>query len=109
MEQMPAPAQGQEQAPAEGQQGGDPTKAFQDLVTGISDGFAMLSQIAQEINPEGAQQLQAINDQYQQVVQQIMSGGAQGGAPAEGGQGMSSPEAGGAPGAMPMSHGMRRG
>jgi hypothetical protein len=103
---MPPEAQPQaaapQGAPAEG--GGSPEQAFQELVTGISDGFAMLSSIAQEISPDGAQKLSALNDQYQSIIQEIMAGGQ--GAPA--GPGMASPEAGGS-GAVPMSHGMKRG
>lgn len=90
---MPSPAD----KPAD--TAGGPDK-FGELVTNLSDGLSMLTQLASQVDPETAQGFDQINQQFQQLV----SGMAQkmgGGAPAPAGQGMSSPEAGGAAGAKP--------
>ena len=101
-------AQAPEAAPAEGGGGAD---QFTDLITNISDGLAMLTDAISSsgMAPDAAKALQGLNDQYKQIVDQLMasSGGDSaepppGSAP-QAAPGMGSPEAAGAKGgAVPV-------
>ncbi len=89
-----------EQAQDAAEQGGGQDQ-FAELVSNLSDGLSMLTQLASQVDPESAQGFDQINQQFQGLVQgmaQKMGGGQP---PSPGGQGMASPEAGGNPGAKP--------
>lgn len=91
MEQMPPQAA----APSSGGEGGSPADSLKNLVGNISNGLSVLGEVAAEAGMgDGFLQL---NQQFQSLVEQMMSGGAEGAAPAEGqGTGIVSPEAGAA-------------
>lgn len=92
---MPPQEAPAEAAPAEGGQ-----DQFAELVSNLSDGLSMLSQLASQVDSESAQAFDQINQQFQGAVEgmaQKMGGGQQ---PAPQGQGMASPEQG-ASGAKP--------
>lgn len=102
----PAPDQGQAAPPDAGSQdsGGSGQDQFTQLVSNLADGLTMLTQLAQQIDPASAQGFDQLNKQFQDQVSQLSQKLGQGGggqAPAPAGQGMSSPEAGGAAGAKP--------
>lgn len=78
---MPPAAPGA--APAEG--GAD---QFTELVTNISNAMGMLAEAAGSMNPGAGEKLNALSDQFQSVVGELMSGAA----PQAGGQ--VSPEVG---------------
>jgi hypothetical protein len=102
MMQDQAPQEGQ--APAEGQEGGDPAEAIAGIASTVNEGLQMLSQALGQIKgPEVAKQLQAITQAFQKIVGEAMGGaGGEGQAPADGG--MDSPEAGGNPNARPAAY-----
>lgn len=96
MPEMPqqAPQPGAE-APAEG------GNQLTELIGNISSGLTMLLDVVGSSgNQEAAQGLDQVSQQFQQIMESVMAGGAQG---APQGQGISSPEAGGAAGAVPAS------
>ncbi len=101
--QAPVDEGPQEQGQDQGQQGGNPQDQFSQLVSNLADGLSMLTQLASQIDPESAKGFDQINQQFQGLVQGMSQkmGGAGGQPPAAAGQGMSSPEAGGAAGARP--------
>jgi hypothetical protein len=94
----------QDQAPDASQdqsQKGSAADSFQKLVSNVVNGMSMLSETVQSagIAPDIAKGLAQVQQQFQGLIQQMMSG-AQGAKPA---QGMVPPEAQGAKGAMPAS------
>lgn len=89
----PAGAPGQE-APAEG--GGGAAE----FVATISDGLNMLAEGVSQMNPEAAQKLGALNEQFQQIISSLGQGAPAGGPKAPGG--MVDPNAAGASGAVPV-------
>lgn len=84
-----APAGGPPQAGGQGDQ-------IAELVSNISDGLAMLADALQDVDPQSAQALMSMGDQYKQIMGKVM-----GGSGAAGGPGMASPEQGAQGGAKP--------
>lgn len=93
MADVPAP-QG---APAPEQGGG--ANQLTDLIGNISQGITMLVDVVGSAgNQQAAQALDQLAQQFQQTMEQVLGQGQVGA-----GQGMASPEAGGAAGAVPAS------
>jgi len=100
------PAEGQapveEQAPAEGGQAG-PADQLTSLLQNLTQGMQILTEVVSEAKPEMAERVQALQGEFTAVVDEVMGGGGQAEAP---GQGIVSPEAGGA-GASPAGPALR--
>jgi hypothetical protein len=95
MDEQMMPAEGA--APAGGAEGKD---QFTDLVSNITDGMAMLTDVMGQVNPDAAAELGAIADQYKSAIEKAMASAGGGAAPA--GAGMASAQVGGAK-AVPAS------
>lgn len=105
---MGAPAAPEAAAPAGGapDQGGSTAKKFQMAVSNTSDFLAQAADAAGQVNPAAAQMFQQANQLLQKGMEALMGGGG-GEAPAS--SGVSTPEQGGAAGAVPASPaGVRR-
>lgn len=84
----PAAPQGQAQAQGEDQ--------LQQLVVGVGEGLATLTQVVGQVSPDLGQQMAAIMQQYEQIINSLGGGGQPAaGGPAAGGP--VTPEAGVAP------------
>ena len=94
-----------QQPAAPGAQGGGENQ-FADLVSNLVDGMAMLSETMSGVNPEAAQGLDALSQQFQQIIAQAMSGA--GNSPVQA-QGQTSPEVGAAKAVPAGPQGMPRG
>jgi hypothetical protein len=94
-----APA-GAPQAPAEGK---DPSADIKEFVANISDGLAMITDVAKQMSPGAAEKIGQANQLFQAGIEELMSGGAVPQAVPQ--SGMAPPEVGGASGARPMSMG----
>lgn len=67
---MPQQAQPQEQPQGQG----DPSSQIGEMITGIAEAMMTLAQIVGQQNPEVGQKLQALEQQYEQIIEEIVGG-----------------------------------
>lgn len=98
-----APQPGQAPDAGGAPQEGGGANQLAEFIGNISEGLTKLVDVVGSSgNAEAAKGLDQITQQFQQIMQSVMSGGEEQGQPPQG-QGMASPEAGGAQGAVPAS------
>ena len=86
-------------APAEG--GGD---QLGDLISNLTDGFAMLTDVLGSANPAAGEKMMALSESFKGIIEEAMNGGA-----APGGAGAVAPEVGGAKARPASPAGIARG
>lgn len=81
----------EQQVPQDAQGGG--SDQFTQLVSNVTDGLAMLTDVLGSANPEAGSAMDGVSQAFKGVIEKMMSGGA---APAAQGQGMASSQVGAA-------------
>lgn len=96
MQQAPMPPQAQG-APQQSAQGPSAGQVLQEMIIQVDQSMSKIAQVIAQANPQAGQALMKVNEEFRQVISQIMQGGGSSQSQQQPASPMASPETHGKP------------